>query len=88
MLIKKLTKKPNSSFSPISDELTNVTIVQEDGKTMVRANANIFSMTTLRNRTRATYLHEKLAKRFPYAIDFPLKEMRYECSFQQNKVLR
>ncbi len=61
---------------------------QTSSRTIVNANANIFSMTTLRNRSKASFLDDAHAKAFPYSLDFPLQEMRYEAVFEFDTVLK
>eukprot|EP00794_Sanderia_malayensis_P021371 gene21371-23454_t len=77
----------------ILDELVDITVKEKkadvfSGRTSVTADANIYDMKTLRNRTRATYFPDEYAERFPYALDFALDNMRYEAAFERPEVLK
>eukprot|EP00794_Sanderia_malayensis_P008626 gene8626-9556_t len=72
----------------ILDELVEILIQEGPEGTSVTADANIFDMKTLRDRTRATYFPEEYAERFPYALDFPLDNMQYEAVFERPEVLK
>eukprot|EP00794_Sanderia_malayensis_P008625 gene8625-9555_t len=72
----------------ILDELVDITVEPKYQKTYVTADANIFSMKTLKNRTKATYLEEEYDEKFAYAVDFPIDNMRYEAVFERPEVLK
>eukprot|EP00794_Sanderia_malayensis_P008627 gene8627-9557_t len=72
----------------ILDELVDITVEEKTARTYVTADASIYDMKTLRNRTRATYFPEEYAERFPYALDFALDNMRYEAAFERPEVLK
>ena len=54
----------------------------------MKADANIFDMATLRNRTKAEPITDKLSKTFEPILQLPIERLKYEASFQWNKVLK
>ena len=76
------------SFLFLLDELQDIEITHTENRLTVTADANLFNMREIRNRTRATYLPPDYVPQFNYSLNFPIKELRYEAVFQYPAILR
>ena len=52
------------------------------------ADANIFDMQTLMNRTRAKPFSDDYEAAFPFLTKLPFTELSYEASFEWSKLLK
>ena len=66
----------------------DVTVTQEGSGTYVRADSSIFDLSVVRNRTKSWVLYWWRLRYFSLMKNLPLVDLRYEVSFEGNKVLR